>query len=439
MGWSRPLLPGETAFPLAKSSNGRYVQDALGTPFLLHAEAAWFLLNLSPTAAAAYMDECVARGINGLRVMLAPYWESAAVANYAGTFAFTTPGDFTTSFVTAYWNHVETIVAAAQARGIVMLLVPQYYGFGGDGGQGWWPVVSAKSAAQSQAYGAAVATRLAAYPNIIWEGLGDYVPADNTRSSGLIAGLRSVSPARLCTAEPVRDSNSSSKQPSGGNWDLNFVYPNQAAYVQALAGWNDNVGPCFAGEPFYEHRTNADGGGDITVRQVRASMWFAASYGSPLYCYGNERIWDFDTDRSPDGTGVSPYTAAYTDPGRLAYAAHGTFLRTIQWWRLAPDTGSTLVTAGRGTNGTETYVTVAKTSSPQDLALIYIPSGGSITVAMSGFSGSVTARWVDPASGAITNVSGSPFANSGSQVLNASSAKGNNSAGDPDWVLVLTS
>jgi hypothetical protein len=434
MGWRRPLLSGESATPLAVSSNGRYVQDAFGAPFLLHAEAAWFLQCLSLANAIIFLDDCVAKGVNCLRVLVVPYWEGAAVANGNGDHAFTTPNDFTTAFVAAYWNHLEAIIAAARARGIILSLVPLYYGFGGDGTQGWWLVVNAKSAAQSQAYGVAVATRFQSYTNIIWEGLGDFVPTDNTRSSALIAGLRSVSPARLCTAEPVRDTNSDSKQPSGGNWDLNFIYPTQAAYVRALAGWNANVGPCWTGEPYYEWRT----GPDITLRQVRASMWFAATYGSPLYCYGNERIWDFDTDRSEPGTGNN-YTAALNNPGRLTYKAHGEFLRTIEWWRLAPDSGSSLVTSSRGTNGSETYVTVSKSTGPQNLALIYIPSGNNIPVAMSGFTGPVTATWVDPANGATVPVSGSPFAASGSQSLNAVSALGNNSAGDPDRLLLLAS
>jgi hypothetical protein len=420
-------------FPLAVSANGRYVQSAGGQPWLLHGESAWFLLSVSLSAATAYLDDCVARGINCVRVLVGPYFGSS-IANVNGDHAHNTPGDFTTGLNTAYWNHLESVVAAANARGILSSLVALYYGYGGDGSQGCWPVVASKTAAQSQTYGAAVATRLQAYPNVIWEGLGDYVPADNTRSSGFIAGLRSVSPARLCTAEPVRDTRSSAKQPSGGNWDLNFVYVTEVAYDQCLQGWNDNVGPCFCGEPYYEWRT----GPDITLRQVRASMWFAATYGSPLYCYGNERIWDFDTDLSGPGTGNS-YTAALTNPGRLSYAAHGAFLRTIEWWRLVPDSGATLVTAGRGTNGSESYVTVAKSSGPQNLALIYVPNGGSITVALSGFSGSVTARWVDPASGATFTATGSPFAASGTHAFVASTERGNNSASGPDWVLVLTS
>ena len=50
------------------------------------------------------------------------------------------------------------------------------------------------------------------------------------------------------------------------------------------------------------------------------------------------------------------------------------------------------------------------------------------------FCGPVTARWYDPTSAHVPNISGSPFPNSGSHNF---ATPGNNSAGDPDWVLLL--
>lgn len=425
-----------STFPISVSSNGRYTQSSSGAPLLMHFEAAWFIQKLSLANAISYLDNCVANGINGIRVMAAMNFGGGPVANANGHYAFSTPADFTTSFVAAYWDHLASIVSAASTRGIIVSLVPLYYGYGGDGSQGWWPTVLSKSAAQSQTYGAAVATRFAAYANVMWEGLGDFIPSENTRSSALIAGLRSVAPARICTAEPEgRNVSSSILQPSGGNWDLNFAYTEPEAYVQSLAAYAENVGPVFVGEPPYEHRTNPT----YTLRQIRASMWFAATSGGQAYCYGNEYIWDFDSDLSPDGTGISPYTAAFTDPGRLYYKIHGDFLRSIEWWKLTPDTGSSFITAGRGTSGSASYVTVCKSSSPQNIALAYVPNGGLVTFALSGFSGPVTVEYMDPTTGTRTAASGSPFAASGSQSFTASTAMGNNAAGNPDWLIFFRS
>jgi Putative collagen-binding domain of a collagenase len=54
---------------------------------------------------------------------------------------------------------------------------------------------------------------------------------------------------------------------------------------------------------------------------------------------------------------------------------------------------------------------------------------------MNQFAGPVTAKWVDPTSGASSTINGSPFTNSGTHSFSPS---GNNNAGDPDWALQLT-
>ncbi len=69
------------------------------------------------------------------------------------------------------------------------------------------------------------------------------------------------------------------------------------------------------------------------------------------------------------------------------------------------------------------------------LAMAYLPAGGTLTVAMRTFAGPVTAKWFDPTNNSSTTISGSPFTNSGSH--NFTSPR-KNSAGDADFVLVLT-
>src|SRR5439155_2279569 len=68
------------------------------------------------------------------------------------------------------------------------------------------------------------------------------------------------------------------------------------------------------------------------------------------------------------------------------------------------------------------------------LGVVYTPVSHTLTIAMSSFAGPVTARWYDPSADTFTNISGSPFPNSGSHNF---TTPGNNSAGDPDWVLLL--
>ena len=68
------------------------------------------------------------------------------------------------------------------------------------------------------------------------------------------------------------------------------------------------------------------------------------------------------------------------------------------------------------------------------LAIIYMPSNRTMTVAMSQMAGSTVARWYDPTNGSYTADAASPVAASGTHNFSRSGA---NAGGDHDWVLVL--
>ena len=116
------------------------------------------------------------------------------------------------------------------------------------------------------------------------------------------------------------------------------------------------------------------------------------------------------------------------------------FFTGINFHTLVPDQNHTLLTGGYGTYNDDNvhlsqvdYATAAK-SSDGSLAVIYTPVAHTLTVAMGNFSGPVTAKWFDPTNATFQTVAGSPFPNSGSHNF---TTPGNNSAGDPDWVLLL--
>jgi len=68
-------------------------------------------------------------------------------------------------------------------------------------------------------------------------------------------------------------------------------------------------------------------------------------------------------------------------------------------------------------------------------SLTYCPNHTTLTVAMNRFSGAITAQWYDPSAGTYQAIVGSPFDNTGTHKF---AMPGNNSDGNPDWVLVLT-
>ena len=156
---------------------------------------------------------------------------------------------------------------------------------------------------------------------------------------------------------------------------------------------------------------------------------------------GDEAVWPWASGSAAAVTGSTFHTA-------FIPAVSAAFAALPGWHRLYPDTGSQLVTAGRGTHvaaivsggsatpyivNTDNYVTASRTpdtGSGSTLAVIYCGLAMSITIDQTKMKAGYTATWLDPANGAsFPGVAGSTY--------NSTTARGNNSAGDPDWVLVL--
>src|SRR5438094_1076008 len=141
------------------------------------------------------------------------------------------------------------------------------------------------------------------------------------------------------------------------------------------------------------------------------------------------------TDRFANGWQSHLNTQAVTELGYFK-----NFFNSIKFQTLVPDQNHTLLTGGYGTYNDNNvhlsqvdYATAAK-SSDGSLAVIYTPVAHTLTVAMGNFGGPVTAKWFDPTNATFQTVAGSPFPNSGSHNF---TTPGNNSSGDPDWVLLL--
>ena len=94
------------------------------------------------------------------------------------------------------------------------------------------------------------------------------------------------------------------------------------------------------------------------------------------------------------------------------------------------------MTAGRGTELTDDtrmdvldndYVTAARTSDGR-LAVVYVPSGRTITIDRTTLADNVNATWVDPASAQRHTV----------PMEDTFTTPGHNAGGDDDWLLLLT-
>ena len=111
-------------------------------------------------------------------------------------------------------------------------------------------------------------------------------------------------------------------------------------------------------------------------------------------------------------------------------------MKTIPWWTLTPDQSGTVF------QGIGSPTDFAGGFAGHNLAVAYWPSNGSgtwnITVNMGYFSGTVTAKWLNPVNGAFTTI-GTGMANTGTHVFTSPSATNGDPATANDFVLYLTS
>jgi hypothetical protein len=213
--------------------------------------------------------------------------------------------------------------------------------------------------------------------------------------------------------------------------NLDGAYTYSETYDEVLQAYNSiPTVPVFMEESNYEFENNT-GNAPYTPKILRLEEYWTMTSGATGQIYGNHYTWTslWVADGNLDTTGVT----------QLQYQT--ALFSAFPWWELVPDQGHTVVTAGYGTyNATNqaiqngNYATTAWIPNGT-LAITYAPTTTTLTVNMTKMGGAVTAQWYDPTNGKYTAISGSPFANTGTQKF---ATPGTNSGGDTDWVLVLT-
>ena len=204
----------------------------------------------------------------------------------------------------------------------------------------------------------------------------------------------------------------------------------------ALKAYNSSaVSPVFLTE------ANMEGANDTNLLTspanglvLRRQMYWMMTSGAAGHVWGNTHVNHSDLTNPT-------WQSQLNTPATGQVALLTNLLTKYKWWLLVPDQTKQIVTAGNSNPnpGNEnlynsTYATTAWITDGS-LSLTYVPSAATLTIAMNKFAGpTVTAQWFDPTNGVFTAISGSPFPNSGVQSF---ATRGTNSAGDPDWVLVL--
>jgi len=462
------------AYPLKPSANGRYLVDSSNVPFLIIGDAPHSILaNLNNEDATRYLTNRGSNGFNALWIELLcdSYTGGAGTEgspNYGrdvngnNPFTSTLPGGYydLTTPNPAYWSRVDYIVQTAAANGLQCVFTPL--------DQGGWTQTSLRNGTnRCYQYGQFLGNRYKNSPNIIWNLGNDFQNWATQQNDAVILaiadGIESVDTNHLMTIELNFMVSESQDDP---NWisriTANAVYTYYPTYDETLAAYNKpNIMPVLFLEEHYEY---SNVGGEFGTPNVlrRQEYWSLTSGALAGHMYGNYYTWTFTSGwhflrtrgvrqyfknffSSRNWYNLSTWTFASgwqshlqtTGTRELMYFKN--FFSSRKWYNLIPDQSHTLLIAGYGTytpggNVSDSdYATAAKTPDGT-LAVVYTPVRHTLIIALNNFSSRVTTRWYDPTADTFVAIPGSPFPNSGSHNF---TTPGNNSRGDPDWVLLL--
>ncbi len=422
---SEPQEPA-VAFPLRPSANQRYLVDQNNLPFLIAGDSPQFLiLHLSVEEADFYMANRQAIGFNTLWITLVT--ESVGGATYDGIPPFTVLGDLATPNE-SYFVRADDMIRLAALHNQLVILDPI------DTIQ-WLDVLRSNGLTKARDYGRYLGARYQNFDNIVWMSGDDFQwwsdVIDDALVQAVALGIKDNDSRHIHTIELTPQSGSLDDPAWAPIITLNASYTYAPTYAQVIFDYNrPNFIPTFMVEANYEFENNT--GQELGTPQVlRLQEYRAQLSGAAGQLYGNGYIWAFDNQ----------WRSFLDTPGAAQFGYFKSLFAPRRWHDLIPDQTHALVIAGygtftdTGTNLASDYLTAAITQDGA-LAIAYMPSLRTITVAMSRMSGPTTARWYDPASGMFQSISGSPFPNVGTRDF---TPPGPNSDGNGDWALVLES
>ena len=452
---------------IAGSGTGKYFVDNTGAPRMVLGDAVWALPGNAGRWNSGnwqadfdgYLANRAAQGYTVVYTKPIGTTQSGNIDDNGSTFDSlypfqgTTPttgqagANPSTGLTAAFWARIDYFLNSALAKGITVFF--NAVGYDSDFSSGPGPLFG-KSTSEFTAYATALATRYASQPNLTWQLADDYFGENDSLLNAFLTGLTNAGDTHLVSVENYPETTSRQELPSGtalpwgtSHAQYNFCYSYNVTYYGIEKAYLESSPiPVMQGDGYFYQGGggglyNGGSGPFAFDRASRQDAWHALSSGARGIIQGSEAIWQW------------PAAALANSATEWYYVHNAGVLRSVMeslngWNLLVPDTSSQLVTSGRGTHAsslsagggggqyevsfTDTYVTASRVPDGS-LAVVYMSSGSTIGIDQSKMKAGYTATWVDPISGATSSATpGSSF---------NSTAKGNNSQGDPDWLLVL--
>jgi hypothetical protein len=413
-------------FPLAVSSNGRYLQQADGTPFLIHGDTPWSLMvQFSDASGVAYIEDTAAKGFTAILFNFKEHnfsMQSPAYENVDGDPPLVTMTNYGSGINANYGARGDLFYDTCIANNIVPCINPAYLGISGSE-EGWDTEVAAESDADLQAYGAALATR---YPFAIWVMGGDADPAGAllAKQWQIVVGIRSVDPNAIITAHGAPGSPSFDTWEGETGYNVHTAYPGAALEVSAacLTEYGRSpTRPVIMLEGIYEQERDPV----ISAAGLRRQSYQGLLSGACGQFFGNNPIWHGGCTVPPaffDYTG--DVSSNLNSTGRQHQAFVAALFQAYAWHLLEPKTDTSLVSSSLSSGNTRVCPALASDGS---FAMIWVPSSQTVTVvtnALSGVAGNVRIRLFNPTDGtysvnqaSVAKSSGQSVATGGERVI----------------------
>jgi hypothetical protein len=422
--------PASDVYPLMLAPGKRYLVDQAGRPFMIFGDSPWACVTmLNDADVASYFDDRKAKGFNTLLIEFFEHTTAATASPFGeatldGQRPFTKalPGSTYPDFSApndAYFARVDAVVAAAGARGFLVLFTVAYLGYQG-GGEGWYQAMLANGTARLTAFGNYVGKRYARFPNIMWVDGGDYNPPNKTLTEAVANGVKAFDTHHLHTVH-AGDGTSGLDEWAGEPWlDVDTVYDDIGVthvplYTLARKEYTRaDHKPFFLIESCYEEGGCGD---EVLIRQQAYDTLLTGGFGQ---VFSRATLWEFKS-----GWQSLMQSQGANDMKRV----HDLF-SARRWDLLVPDVDGSFLAAAA--DATASHASAAR-ASDGSFAIAYTPVVRDLTMTMSGFAKAVTAQWFDPTNGTLTSA-GAAIPNSGSHTFHPT---GMNARGKPDWVLVL--
>jgi hypothetical protein len=430
-----------TATPprLRVSDNHRFLVRESGEPFFWLGDTAWELFHrLGREQAELYLKDRASKGFTVIQAVVLAELDGQKIPNPYGQRPLS--DDDPRKPNPAYFEHVDWIVARANALGLVIALLPTW-GDRWHGGRDGKPIFDEKNAAQ---YGEWLGRRYQD-ADLVWVLGGDRtVESDAQRKviEAMAKGLRSGDGGQhLITFHPT-GAQGSAQFFHGEDWlDFNMRQNGHSADYDNYAATHADYDrkphkPVLDGEPLYEDHPisfNAAKFGHSVAVDIRRPLYWDLFGGAFGHTYGNHAVWQmWSKDRAPINDPLMHWDDALAQPGASQMQYARWLLESRPFLTRVPD-DSIIVPSRVATSvpGAGRYRFVATRDGERSYAMIYAPVGRTFSVKLDALNAArLKAWWFDPRTGKA--IAEGTYAGSGEHAFTPP-----NVGEQSDWVLVL--